>query len=43
MYLAKIPGKSEHGDDIDINLYEKALDTLFEKNVDVDGKVPDWL
>ena len=42
MYLARIPTTNEDGEKVDLNLYEEALDTLFEKNV-VDGEVPDWL
>ena len=36
MYLARIPTTNENGEKVDLNLYEEALDTLFEKNV-VDG------
>ena len=43
MYLAHVPFKNEFGDESHINVYEKTLDTLFEKNVDANGKAPEWL
>ena len=42
MYLAHVPIKDENGEAAGMNLYEEAIDKLFEKNV-VDGQVPDWL
>ena len=36
-YLAKIPIKDEDGDDVEMNLYSEALNTLNEKNVGPDG------
>jgi hypothetical protein len=42
MYLSHVGIKDEDGNDSHINLYEEAIDTLFERNV-VDGQVPEWL
>lgn len=42
-YLAKIPIKDEDGDDVEMNLYSEALNTLNEKNVGPDGDKPSWL
>ena len=42
-YLARIPIKNEDGDDDQLNLYVKALETLIEKNTGPDGEKPAWL
>jgi hypothetical protein len=42
-YLAKIPIKDEDGHPAEMNLYQKAMDTLVEKNIDEEGDKPDWL
>ena len=42
-YLARIPTNNEDGESTQMNLYEKALETLIEKNTGPDGEKPAWL
>ena len=42
-YLARIPINNEDGEASHMNLYERALETLIEKNTGPDGEKPAWL
>ena len=42
MYLAHIPIRDDDGEQQHMNLYQKIMDTLIEKN-SIDGEMPGWL